>query len=161
MKKTISLILVATSCTFASGENKVLSYNFTDINDNTLRKSTVIKPSLNFDTVADINKIDYPIAICKDNKKLDIKPKEYLANNSIILNCKSTANGKSTDCTLKVFNIDYDDKKIDDMLNKKICNNYYPNEIIDTYTFKLDLDTENEIVLGHKYKFKYKMYSAN
>lgn len=160
MKKTISLILVATSCTFASGENKVLSYNFTDINDNTLRKSTVLDFTLNFKPI-DVNKKNYPIAICKDNKKLDIKPKEYLANNSIILNCKNAANGKSTDCTLKVFNIDYDYKKIDDMLNKKICNNYYPNEIIDTYTFKLDLDTENEIVLGHKYKFKYKMYSAN
>ncbi len=160
MKKTISLILVATSCTFASGENKVLSYNFTDINDNTLRKSTVLDFTLNFKPI-DVNKKNYPIAICKDNKKLDTKSKEYLANNSIVLNCKSTANGKSTDCTLKVFNIDYDYKKIDDMLNKKICNNYYPNEIIDTYTFKLDLDTENEIVLGHKYKFKYKMYSAN
>jgi hypothetical protein len=160
MKKTISLILVATSCAFASGENKYLSYNFTDINDNTLRKATVLDLTLNFKPI-DANKKDYPIAICKDNKKLHIQQKEYLADNSMILNCKSAANGKSTDCTLKVFNIDYNDNKIQDMLNKKICNNYYPNEIIDTYTFKLDLDTENEIVLGHKYKFKYKMYSAN
>lgn len=64
MKKTISLILVATSCTFASGENKVLSYNFTEINDNTLRKSTVLDFTLNFKPI-DVNKKDYPIAICE------------------------------------------------------------------------------------------------
>lgn len=159
MKKNIAIIFLAASCAFASGENKILSYNFTNVNDITLKKATVVDYTLDF-KAAEVNQKEFPIAFCK-NEKSDIQQKSYLANDSIILSCKASLDNKSTNCTLKVFNVNNDDKKIQDILNKKTCNNYAPKQIVNTFSFVLNVDSEKEIVLDNKYKFKYKLYSAD
>lgn len=64
MKKNIAIIFLAASCAFASGENKILSYNFTNVNDITLKKATVVDYTLDF-KAAEVNQKEFPLHFAK------------------------------------------------------------------------------------------------